>query len=312
MSRIRHVLTHCSRRYWAELATFFVVVLSVSIILGTGLIKLDLGNPEDLRNLILSLAALGALPLAVWRSRSGQRQADATRDQADATGEQARNAVLARLNDQFSNAATMLGHDAVAVRRIGIQSLQNLALDHPEVYYVRVLRTLCDYAREPFPGEKVTILGGSPRLRSDIQGAVQAIGNIWNDENAKHIGRTAAKELTYVPNLIGADLSYARFWSLNLSYAHFGDAICIGAVFGKVNFTKVNLAGANLTDADFTGESIDDRESKEKCLGLTQQQVDLACADPNTPPTFAGIIDPTTKKEITWQGRPCPPIDDEA
>lgn len=285
---------------------------------------------ERVYAVILFVASSVAFPLAIWRTLIGEQQRDAQKAQAktardqveiarqeaasanEAALAQVNNANLARLNDQFSAAATMMGHDAVSVRRIGIQSLQNLAIDHPDVYYVRVLRTLCDYAREPFPGEKMTILGGSPHLRSDIQGAIQAIGKIWDDEDAKSIGRAGAKEPNYVPNLIGADLRYARFWSLNLSYAHFGGAICIGAVFGKVNFTEVNLAGANLTGADFTGESIDDRESKEKCFGLTQQQVDLACADPNERPIFAGVIDPETGKEITWQGDPCPSTDDEA
>lgn len=139
------------RRYWFEYAALLVAIGVVVAAICTGGVSLNFndtpresvaqGNSgqngaENFRNLVLLVVGAGALPFAVWRSRSGQRQADATR--------------LTSLNEQFTAAAQMVGHKAAAVRRLGIHSFQALATDHPVEYYRRVLRSLCDYAREPY------------------------------------------------------------------------------------------------------------------------------------------------------------------
>lgn len=345
------------RRYWFEYAALLVAIGVVVAAICTGGVSLNFndtpresvapGNSgqngaENFRNLVLLVVGAGALPFAVWRSRSGQRQADATQ--------------LTSLNEQFTAAAQMVGDDATVVRRLGIHSFQALATDHPAEYYVRVLRSLCDYAREPYlradGGPKV--IDPSGRLRSDVQAAVQAIGKVWQLEDKRAIGLEAEK--TYVPNLIGANLSRAQFWSLSLKGAHLEDATCKEAVLGNVNLDEADFTEAKLTGADLTGRSINDRESIRGCSlrgavltnaccedadfgntdlsganfdganisgadfsgkpndkrsiqvrsarGLTQAQLDQACADPDRRPRLDGLVDPETEEPLTWRGRP--------
>lgn len=306
---LKSALLSWIRRHWPEIVAVVVVVAVVAVVLCLEIIPTSttgLKDDEHFRNLILMLAAAGALPFAVWRSRSGQRQADATQEQADAVAEQVRGATLARLNDQFTAAATMMGHDSTSVRRLGIQSLQQLALDHPGDYYVRALRALCDYAREPFTGDSDLdeVLGPHGRLRSDVQGAVQMIGQAWSNVEARQRG--LVKEPNYVPNLIGANLTKGRFWSLNLERAHLEQAICVDAVFGNVNLRGVNLDGTNLTRTDFTGGRIDDRESGSPVSGLTQRTLDRACVEEGKSPMLDGVLDLETGKQLEWRGEPCP------
>lgn len=286
-----------------------VALVILSIILALVLIFVD---EERVYASVLVVASFVALPLAVWRTLIGEQQRDAQQEQAGAAQAQADNARLTRLNDQFAAAAVMMGHDAVSVRRLGIQSLQELAIVEPGEYYVKVLRSLCDYAREPFqkPGEEPTILGPHGRLRSDIQGAVQAIGKIWADKEAKERG--LIKERSYVPNLIDADLRKGRFWSLDLSKAHLKGVKCMQTVFGDVNFEGADLRRMDISGADFTGKQIDARESTEPCYGFIQSQLDEACANDAEPPDLDGVMVKVKIKdeadkflEAVWNNNSC-------
>lgn len=298
-------------RHWPEVAALVATLILTISLVSTGV--LSTATPDDTNNLILALVGAGAFPFAVWRSRSGQRQADATRAQAEAAQreataatDQARAATLARLNDQFTAAANMLMHDAVYVRRLGIQSFEQLATVDPAEYYVRVLRSLCDYAREPYlrTGEEPYAVDQTGRLRSDVQAAVQGIGRVWRNEGARRIARKRPDDKGYVPNLIEANLSGGRIWSLSLEDAHLKRAVCRGTAFGDVDLKGVDLTGADLSGADFTGELIDDRGSVQPVRGLTQQQLDQAVADPDRPPRLDGVLDAETEGQLVWRGRP--------
>lgn len=366
VERARAWLRNQWSQYWFEdvalLAAIAVVVISVA----TGIASAN--GADNSSNLILLVVGAGALPFAVWRSRSGQRQAKGTAEQADHAAEQAENARLTRLNDQFTSAATMLGNNAVIIRRLGIQSLQSLATDQPGDYYVRVLRSLCDYAREPYlrQGEAPYAVDESTdQLRSDVQRAVQSISDTWGNKKIRKLGRHTEK--TYVPNLIRADLTKGLFWSLELDDAHLRDAICKNTSFANATLNGVNFTGAELTDADFTGQRIDDRGSKSPSTlkgalfenatctntdfsgtdlsgaicagadfsgadfseanlsgadfaaktnpdgsievgpaqGLTQAQLDQACAEPDRPPKLDGVKDAETGAALVWRGQPC-------
>lgn len=270
MQRAR--ITSASRKpqHLPELVASCAAIAVVVLLICLDAVSLKFGgdlknNAENVRNLVLLVAAAGAFPFAVWRSRSGERQANGTAKQAESVAQQAESARLTRLNGQFTAAAQMVGHEAIAVRRLGIQSFQELAIDHPAEYYVRVLRSLCDYAREPYlrADEEPWAVDRFGRLRSDVQAAVQAIGRAWSRDNERSVGLQV--EPTYVPNLIEANLSTARFWSFSLKGAHLERAICEGAVLGNINLDEVDFTEANLTDADLTGRSIDDRESIRGC-----------------------------------------------
>lgn len=89
--------------------------------------------------------------------------------------------------------------------------------------------------------------------------------------------------------LIEANLSHSQLLDANLSEAQLFAAILIDAEF----------AGANLSGADLSGSPANGSTSKRPPVGLTQAQLDQACADPNNPPKLdegSGLI---------WHNRPC-------
>ena len=88
--------------------------------------------------------------------------------------------------------------------------------------------------------------------------------------------------------LIGTDLSGASLWNANLSGAKLSGA---------------NLSGANLSDIEFLPDS--DSGSPGPVTGLTQAQLDEACADPDNPPKLDHVLDAETGKPLVWRGKPC-------
>ena len=43
--------------------------------------------------------------------------------------------------------------------------------------------------------------------------------------------------------------------------------------------------------------------------GLTQEQLDQAFAEPNSPPLLGGAFCAETGKLLVWRGKPCPETD---
>ena len=92
---------------------------------------------EDIRNVGLVVAAVIALPVAIWRSRVAERQADtAHRD---------------LLDGRFQHAIQMLGSSVPAIRVTGLNALRRLAAEYPDSYGGRV-EELFDVLRQ-FPVE---------------------------------------------------------------------------------------------------------------------------------------------------------------
>jgi uncharacterized protein YjbI with pentapeptide repeats len=112
------------------------------------------------------------------------------------------------------------------------------------------------------------------------------------------IERLQAGEIIDCPgcDLRGADLSHTCVKEKNLAGAKFDDAIALymcmsyanfsGASFRNTDLTGANLAHSDLTGADLTGAKLDIASLKGADLatvkGLTQDQLDTACADEDT------------------------------
>lgn len=105
--------------------------------------------------------------------------------------------------------------------------------------------------------------------------------------------RLGAADLTEA-NLggVGADLSGADLDGANLT----------GANLGNANLAGTNLDGADLTGADFSRDYLS--EDPSPALGLTQQQLDQARADPSTPPILDGTLDSETDEPLLWKSHP--------
>ena len=95
-----------------------------------------------------------------------------------------------------------------------------------------------------------------------------------------------------------SDMSDASLQGSDLSGAYFTEAILTGA-----NFTGANLSGATLVGAKLSGV-IFSENGKIPVTGLTQDQLDQACADPNDPPKLSGVVDAVTGKPLSWRGKP--------
>lgn len=127
-----------------------------------------------------------------------------------------------------------------------------------------------------------------------------------------------------------ANLSLARFVSANLSRTNLVDANLQGAVLREAilidaNLMFANLSGASLIDADLTNAKLQNANLTDADLmranlsgadfvsggvqsascGLTQRQLDLACASPDRPPLIDGLVDAETAQPLVWRGQDC-------
>ena len=95
-----------------------------------------------IRNLVLVIAAIAALPLAIWRSKVAELQADTAQRQHET-------AQRGLLNERYQKGAEMLGSDLLAVRLGGIYALARVASEHPGDYHTQIMRLLCAFLRHP-------------------------------------------------------------------------------------------------------------------------------------------------------------------
>ena len=329
-------------------AAILAVVLAVAAVIGLWAIWDWLqgdgeSNGETLRNIALVLAAVIALPLALWRSLVAQRQADT--------------AQRGLLNERYQKGAEMLGSSILSVRLGGIHALRSLAEEHPQQYAAQILRLFCAFARYPTgDAEKEPDNEVKKRPRADIQAVMEAIGAHdkllpgLDTEILDLRGADLANISLVDANLYGAKLSEANLcgvelYRVNLSQATLSDAnlsqaVLSGANLYASNLERANLSGASLSRANFsyaylnhadlsgaklfyadlTCATLDHANLSEAVLsdtnltsarligvkGITQIQLDMACADPRRPPKWwgSGIQNANTNKPLIWRGQP--------
>ena len=104
-------------------------------------------------------------------------------------------------------------------------------------------------------------------------------------------------------------LSGVNFENANLAYSSFSDVILTGS-----NLSGANLVGAkfeyptDLTGTNFMNANLSGAEFTKECTGLTQEQLDQACAYIGRPPKLDGLLDSKTGIPLVWHGKP---LDDE-
>ena len=69
------------------------------------------------------------------------------------------------------------------------------------------------------------------------------------------------------------------------------DAKLYGTILSDTNLSGSDLSGAKLS-----------LDGKLPVFGLTQVQLDEACADPNNPPKLDGVLDAETGEQLLWRG----------
>lgn len=307
-------------------------------------------SADEIRNVGLIVAAIVALPIAIWRSRVAERQADIAQQGV--------------LNERYQKSAEMLGSGVLSVRLGGIAALERLAFEHPTQYHVEVMKLLFAFIRQPIEDSQARnfpVLGmrGS---RQDVQAAVDAV-RVCRSQN-----RTAEANSIRWIDLSGADLRQADLSNIDLSVmpvtswrgiasrtfgapnmrialshtdlskanlgfatmphclceeANFTDADFGGAELREALFVQANLRNASLTAADLAGAAflysnlrnvslrdanLSGAEFAEESpgeAGLTQRQLDEACADPEVPPRLVDMVDAETKQALEWRGKEC-------
>ena len=97
--------------------------------------------------------------------------------------------------------------------------------------------------------------------------------------------------------LDSANLSGAGFLSADLSSAKLINADLTGAHFWDAKLDQANFSDANLSGVRFSNEGI------QPANGLTQAQLDAACADPDNLPMLTGVLDSETGLQLVWCGK---------
>ena len=225
-------------------------------------------NSATLRNVGLVFAAVIALPLAIWRSVVGSRQANT--------------AQRSLLNERYQKGAEMLGNEVLSVRLGGIYALQQLAQEHPEAFHIQIMKLFCAFARHPIKDDDISPLRCEQRhqrepLREDIRAIMDVILN--RSESLVALERGAGYRLDLSDAVLkgiviaGANLSRANLSradlscglvteSTNLSCAIFVNSKLGGIVFGdntnlyKVQFLDAILTGAKFLDADLSSANL--------------------------------------------------------
>ncbi len=262
------------------------------------------GHPESgsttIRNLGLLVGGLIAIWIAVWRSKVAERSL---------------------LNERYQQGAEMLGSRLLSVRLAGIYGLQRLAKENREEYHVQIMKLLCAFVRHPYienAGSKMKT------IRADIQTAMDAIVNcrthdaslisIEEDDGESLLdlqgsslkGLFLYHDSLFRVDLSDADLRKARLHGVDLHASFLWDTDLRRADISAANLSGATLFGAklrhaNLSNAYIAGTKFSD-DGDTPAIGLTQEQLDQAVADQDTPPMLKGVIDAKTGKPLVWRG----------
>ena len=221
---------------------------------------------EALRNIVLIPGAIIGLFFLWWRNRTAGKQAGTANEQAKTAAKQAETAARGLRNERFQKGADMLGNATPAVRHGGVYALEQLAREHPEEYYIQIVKLLCAFIRRMADGGRLESGGadggrpdnsanGSDRsCASDIEAAAQAIGDrrVENDPSGFFLNLRGAHlrdaNLSRA-DLSGADLSRANLRGANLSRANLEDANLEGAHLSRANLEGAHLSRAILSNA---------------------------------------------------------------
>ena len=233
-----------------------------------------------LRNVGLIIGGIVAVILAMWRSLVAERQANAALQQTEATFLQAETAerqsttaLRSFLNERYEQGARKLGSDDPTVRLDGIVALERLAREHPPEFHVAVMKRLSLFVG---PSDS------SRRLRAEVAAAMAAIGSRSGDDI------NLENNETFELNLVGADLQDQQLSRLNLSGANLMLVNLSGAQLLNVDLSNAHLQGAKLKDAwlfqaNLSGTEFSIGEDGHPAEGLTQAQLDMACAYRDNP-----------------------------
>ena len=328
------------RRLLKPSSSLFAFVAVLLLLIGAGLSVVFWGwlhpttpttvsNSETLRNVGLLIGGVLAFVFALWRGWVADRQATAAQRQADTAQLQANIAQQSLLNERYERGAEMLGSEVLSVRLAGIYALRRLAEEHPEQYHISIMQLFCAFVVQASKerdtsvdqttlsetANPVAIFAGPDSaipMPMDIQAVMEAI------RVRSEVGIAIERQRWYRLGLSSANLRGLRLQQADLSHAVLTDADLSGAVLAYISLAGAWLDGANLSDADLRGtnlsnavlvrpkrsDDLPEKVDRKPATGLTQEILDKACAEPDSPPRLDGVVDAVTGKPLVWRGGP--------
>ena len=324
-------LRHAVRSAWFWITIWVVLVVggaSVISIMYWDWLSVRESNGSTIRNIVLAVAALLALPLAIWRSTVADRQAKTAQRQSETVQR-------GLLNERYQKGRGDAGqYGAPGPARRDLRPCA-ASREHPGDYHTQIMSLLCAFVRNP-PGvgkEKQD----PKKLREDVQAVMTAVG-----ERSKSQTKIEEKEEYRInlpevdlheANLRGANLTRADLWKANLRGADLHEADLTKANLRVADLAGVNLEAADLTramlnsaklnehadltravmtgarlrradlhEADLAGADLGEADLRD-CKGLTQEELDQAFAREDIPPKLEGVVDAETGKPLVWRGR---------
>ena len=104
-------------------------------------------------------------------------------------------------------------------------------------------------------------------------------------------------------HITASNLSDTRFFDSDLSRAEIIQSNLSGARILKTDMSRAILRGTDLSGTYFYDPRCG--TAPNLVTGLTQAQLDEACADPDNPPKLDGVLDAKTGKPLVWRGPAC-------
>ena len=249
-----------------------------------------------MRNLAIVIGGLIAGLLAVWRSRVAEKQANVAQEQASVASRQAATAaeqsatnLESFLNGRYEHGIQLLSNESASSRQGGIDVLKRLAREHPDRYHNQVTQRLCDFLRNP---------DGIILSKGEIRSAFNAIGLRSKDDMLRERTEGFEPDLSAV-NFHGVSISQANLSGSNLIRANLTNTDLFNTNLSNSKFYGANVTDALFFDADLSGAAFSLGEGDYPVVGLTQTQLDSACAAPDNPPKLEGITDPQTRNPLT-------------
>ena len=289
---------------------------------------------EYVRNAAIVIGGAAALLLATWRGFAADRQSKATRqglanDRYLQAGQLlGHKEMIVRINgiyvlrDLAENYSDFHYRDVIRVSCAYARNPPDIP-DAPEsgrdrlrddVQQVVQIISQCRNTKWEAKEEARTRRKFSPALVNvDL-----SFGIFWEGD----LGRTFMKDANFsgaklnAIDFTGADLRGACFRNADLSGGS-NDPIMLKAMKAKAETKPVVMAGADVKDADFRGANVSGvdfsglrrrwlcRETRNPVHGLTQAQIDEACASENNPPRLDGVICAVTEVQLEWRGTTC-------
>ena len=187
------------------------------------------------------------------------------------------------------------------------EEVHTLRADVQDVMRAIGTRGAVGISLEPDPKDEHLLYLRDANLRH-LQARDAKLSGAWLPNANLSEGRLPSVDLSGT-RLRNADLSDAGLQQANLSRSNLRGANLQGtnlsaALLWGSDLSGATLRNANLSGADLSGATVHSASYLVPVRGLTQAQLDAACAEPLNPPLMKGVLDSETGEPLVWRRKP--------